>query len=143
LAYAPNDRVEFLKPAVTQELGGLERKPDVVTAIQSHHYMASGERAKATKVCFDLMQYGGVYITFENVRPLTAKGIEVGKEYWRSFQLANGRDVATVEKHLSRFDVDYFPITIIDHLSLLRKTGFSTSEILWYSYMQAGLYSIK
>lgn len=143
LAYASSDRVEFLKPAVTQDLGGLERKLDVITAIQSHHYMTNGERAKATKVCFNLMQHGGVYITYENVRPLTAKGIEIGKEYWKRFQLAKGRDAATVENHLCRFDAEYFPITIMDHLSLLRKTGFSTSEILWYSYLQAGLYSIK
>ncbi|MGD0330643.1 MAG: class I SAM-dependent methyltransferase [Nitrososphaeria archaeon] len=143
LAYVSSDRVEFMKPVVTQDLGDFGKKLDVITAIQSHHYLASGERAKATKVCFELLPLGGVYITFENVRPVTPEGIVFGKEYWRHFQLAKGRDAATVERNLRRFDVEYFPITIMDHLSLLRKTGFSTAEILWYSYMQAGLYSIK
>lgn len=143
LAYVSSDRVEFLKPAATQDLREFGEKLDVITAIQSHHYLSSDERAKATEVCFELMPHGGMYITFENVRPLTAEGIAIGKEYWKHFQLAKGRDAATVENHLCRFDAEYFPITIMDHLSLLRKTGFSTSEILWYSYMQAGLYSIK
>jgi tRNA (cmo5U34)-methyltransferase len=63
--------------------------------------------------------------------------------YWKHFQLSQGRDKETVEKHLQRFDVDYFPITVEEHLSLLRKTGFSTVEMLWLSYMQAGFYCVK
>ena len=143
LAYTSSDRVEFLKPAATQDLREDGRKFDVITAIQSHHYLSKVDRAKATEVCFELIQPGGLYLTFENVRPFTAKGIEIGKEYWKRFQLEKGRDAATVENHLCRFGTEYFPITIMDHLSLLRKTGFSTVEILWYSYMQAGLYAIK
>ncbi|MGA3059507.1 MAG: class I SAM-dependent methyltransferase [Candidatus Bathyarchaeia archaeon] len=143
LENAADDQVEFLKPAATQELGDLGKKFDVMTAIQSHHYLSSNERIKATKVCFELMAHGGVYITFENVRPMTTEGLVIAKEYWKRFQLAKGRDAVTVENHLCRFDTEYFPITIMDHLSLLKETGFSTSEILWYSYMQAGLYSIK
>ena len=143
LTNVSSDRVEVLKPAETQDLGGFRKKLDVITAIQSHHYLASGERAKATKVCFKLMPISGIYITFENIRPVTPEGIVNGKEYWKHFPLAKGRDVTAVEKHLRRFDVEYFPITIMDHLSLLRKTGFSTAEIIWYSYMQAGFYSIK
>ncbi len=143
LANVADGRVEFLKSACTQDLGELGEELDIVTAIQSHHFMAGDERAKATKTCFDLLERGGVYVTFENVRPMTPQGIAIGKEYWKSFQLAKGRDAATVENHLSRFDSEYFPITIMSHLSLLRNTGFSSSEILWYSYMQAGLYAIK
>jgi tRNA (cmo5U34)-methyltransferase len=143
LANVSSDRVEFLKATATQDLGKIGKKLDVITAIQSHHYLASEERAKATKVCFELMLQGGVYITFENIRPATTEGIVIGKEYWKLFQLVKGRDAATVENHLCRFDIDYFPITIMDHLSLLRKTGFSTVEILWYSYMQARFYAIK
>jgi tRNA (cmo5U34)-methyltransferase len=143
LAHLQSDRVEFLKPVTTQGLGHLGEKFDVVTAIQSHHYLSSNERAKATEVCFELMQQGGLYVTFENVRPMTTEGIVIGKEYWKHFQLSKGRDAATVEHHLCRFDTEYFPITILEHFSLLKKTGFSVTELLWYSYMQAGLYSIK
>jgi len=48
-----------------------------------------------------------------------------------------------VENHLKRFNVEYFPINIEEHLSLLRKSGFSVVEMFWYSYMQAGFYCIK
>jgi tRNA (cmo5U34)-methyltransferase len=90
-----------------------------------------------------LLTQRGVYVTFENIRPLTNEGITIGKEIWKNFQLSQGRDSTTVEKHLERFDVEYHPITIEEHLSILRKTGFSTVEMLWYSYMQAGFYAIK
>lgn len=140
----PAGRLEFLTASHTQEFSPkLEEKPDVITAIQCHHYLSREGRAKASKVCYDLLSEGGVYITFENTRPLTDEGIAIGKRYWRNFQLSNGRSEEEVEKHLERFDTEYFPITIEEHLKLLRETGFRTVELFWYSYMQAGFYCIK
>jgi len=140
----PAGRLEFLIASHTQEFSQkLEEKPDVITAIQCHHYLSREGRAKASKVCYDLLSEGGVYITFENTRPLTDEGIAIGKRYWRNFQLSSGRSEEEVEKHLERFDTEYFPITIEEHLKLLRETGFRTVELFWYSYMQAGFYCIK
>jgi len=136
-------RVKFLEPADTQDLPKGLGRFDVITAIQSHHYINREERNKATSVCFELLKPAGVYITFENIRPLTSKGTAIGKENWKNFQLAKGRETAEVQKHLERFDVEYHPVTIEEHLSLLRGTGFATVEMLWYSYMQAGFYAIK
>ncbi|MGD0231966.1 MAG: hypothetical protein ABSC19_16690 [Syntrophorhabdales bacterium] len=48
-----------------------------------------------------------------------------------------------MDEHRSRFGKSYFPITIAEHLELLRATGFSTVEIFWLSHMQAGFYAIK
>jgi tRNA (cmo5U34)-methyltransferase len=136
-------RVQFLEPITTQGLPRNLASLDVITAVQSHHYISAKERIKATAVCFELLKQRGVYVTFENIRPLTNEGITIGKEIWKNFQLSQGRDSTTVERHLERFDVEYYPITIEEHLSILRKTGFSTVEMLWYSYMQAGFYAIK
>jgi tRNA (cmo5U34)-methyltransferase len=47
------------------------------------------------------------------------------------------------EPHFERFDSEYFPITIEEHLKLLRACGFKTVGLFWYSYMQAGFYGIK
>jgi tRNA (cmo5U34)-methyltransferase len=116
---------------------------DVVTAIQSHHYLRPSERVDATRVCFDLLRGGGIYVTFENIRPFSERGVEIGKNYWKNFQLASGREAETVDKHLQRFGTEYFPITVEEHLSLLRNSGFQVVEILWYSYMQAGFYCMK
>jgi tRNA (cmo5U34)-methyltransferase len=137
-------RVTFLKPAATQQL---DIEPDmhfdVVTAIQCHHYMMAEERIAATSACYNTLNVGGVFITFENIRPLTATGIEIGKRNWGHYQLSAGKDQEQVARHLERFDVEYFPITIEKHLELYRNCGFSAVEILWFSYMQAGFYCIK
>lgn len=139
------DMVEFLEPTSTQDLTKFTKteKFDVVTAILSHHYMTCAERVQATKVCFDALAQNGVYVTFEVVMPLTSNGIIIGKENWRNFELAKGRDAQDVDEHINRFNVNYFPIKVEDHLSLLRRIGFSTVELLWYSYLQAGFYCIK
>ncbi len=135
--------VEFLEPAPTEKLANQKTTFDVITAIQSHHYSTTPEHEKATQTCFNLLNPNGVYITFENIRPFTELGREIGKENWKRFQIAAGRDPASVEAHLRRFGIDYYPMTVEEHLASLRKTGFSVVELLWYSIMQAGFYGIK
>lgn len=144
LLFYPAGKVEFLKASSTQEFSQeLEEKPDVVTAIQCHHYLSREGRARATGICYSLLKEGGIYIAFENIRPLTEEGVTIGKRYWGNFQSAHGRNEEEIQKHLERFDTEYFPITVEEHLKLLRETGFRTVELFWYSYMQAGFYCIK
>ncbi|HEX3014535.1 MAG TPA: class I SAM-dependent methyltransferase [Methanobacterium sp.] len=137
-----NRNVEFLESTPSQDIS-LSNPADVITSIQSHHYLSTDERYKAVKACYNNLNENGIYITFENICPLTEKGTEIGKEYWKKFQISKGKTVEDAENHIKRFDVEYFPITVEEHLSLLRKSGFSVVEIFWYSYMQAGFYCIK
>jgi tRNA (cmo5U34)-methyltransferase len=141
-----SDRVTFLKPACTQDLtpectgrGSFE----VITAIQSHHYLSKDERARATRECRGLLKEGGIFVTFENARPLTETGTEIGKLRWKRHQLDSGREPQTVETHLERFGRVFFPLTVEKHLSILRAAGFDVVELLWYSCMQAGFYCVK
>ncbi len=137
-------KVHLLDPCRTQDLAGrIDEVPDVITAVQCHHYLSREERTVAVQVCYDLLAKGGVFITFENIRPLTELGTEIGKRRWGRFQKANGRTVTDVEAHLGRFDREYFPITVEEHLDLLRRSGFETVELLWYSNTQAGFYCVK
>ena len=139
-----DERLEFLGAFATQELSQkLKEKPDVITAIQCHHYLSREDRNKATSVCYDLLKEGGIYITFENIKPLTEDGFVLGKRYWSNFQLSHGRNEDEIQKLLERFNTDIFPITVDEHLKLLKETGFKTVELFWYSYMQAGFYGIK
>jgi tRNA (cmo5U34)-methyltransferase len=144
LASKYQKRITFLQNCPTQEivLGGGE-SPDIITAILCHHYLNSQARADATGNCYKLLKAGGIYITFENIRPFTLRGTEIGKSYWLNFQIASGKTERDAEKHIGRFDTEYYPITIDEHVELLHRCGFGTVELFWYSYMQAGLYCIK
>jgi tRNA (cmo5U34)-methyltransferase len=141
---AGNEKVRYLRPACSQELNGLvKEEPDLITAIQCHHYLSKAEREKAVSVCSDLLSMDGVFITSENVRPFTDRGIEIGKRGWERFQTGMGKSKEEAAAHLARFDKEYFPITVEEHLELYRGAGFRTVELFWYSYMQAGFYCIK
>ncbi len=134
----------FLKPLPTQDFPpGLCASPDVITAIQSHHYLTPDQRKKATQGCYELLRDDGVYITFENIRPATLEGTKIGMEYWKNFQIKSGRDPKVADVNLDRFDREFFPITVEEHLQLLRETGFRVVELFWFSYLQAGFYAIK
>lgn len=118
-------------------------KCDVVTAIQSHHYLNRKERASTTAKCYGMLKRGGIFVTFENTAPATEKGIDIVMDRLRRFQLEYGKDSVAVEENLKRFNTAYFPITISEHIELLKETGFTTCELFWTSYMQAGFYAIK
>jgi tRNA (cmo5U34)-methyltransferase len=138
------DRVLYLERGTTQEIELPPGKtPDVVSAVLCHHYLHEDGRMQATRKCYHMLRKGGLYVTFENIRPLTAAGTELGKANWLNFQISSGKTVAEAEDHLRRFGVEYFPITVEQHLELLRGIGFEVVELLWYSYMQAGFYCVK
>lgn len=122
---------------------GRTDKVDVITAIMSHHYLDAQARADATKNCFDSLKNGGVYVTFETIRPFSEAGVSLGLQRWRMHQLANGKPQEEVEKHISRYGIELLPISIADHLTLLKETGFASAEILWASGLQAGFYAVK
>ncbi len=138
------ERVLFLPAGSTQSLVWDEKKPfDVITAIQAHHYLNPAGRVDATHRCYDLLADGGLYISFENIRPLTEPGVSIALNMVQEFQLGAGKPPADVEQHRARFDTEYFPITVEEHLQNLRLCGYTVVEMLWYSYMQAGFYAIK
>lgn len=139
-----SDRVLFLEPTTTQnisidKLGYL----NVITAILSHHYLSMDERIKATDVCYKLLSSGGIYVTYETIRPITEKGLKIFERYWENFQVSRGRDIKTVSNNIKRFDIEYHPISMEAHFSLLQDCGFKIVELFWYSYMQAGFYCVK
>lgn len=135
-------RFRFLPPVSTHELR-INDKCDVITAINSLHYSKPAIREDAVRVCHNMLNKTGIFITTENIKPMTDDGIKIGKENWKRFQLRKGKEEKEVTKHLERFGTEYFPLTIEEHLKLYRGCGFKTVEMFWYSYMQAGFYCIK
>ncbi|MCL2658511.1 MAG: methyltransferase domain-containing protein [Betaproteobacteria bacterium] len=116
---------------------------DVITAIQSHHYQDEPARKRALENCFRMLAPGGVFVVFENIRPLSEKALPFALKRWENYQTGCGRTATEARAHIKRFDNEYFPISITEHLRLLNEIGFSIVELLWASYMQAGFYAIK
>ncbi len=140
---AGRGNVSFLGEVDTIGLPPREAPVDIITAVQSHHYMSAADRAAAVNRCYTLLRPEGLFIAFENIRPRTDAGIQNALSYWRRFQLEAGRPCEEAEKHLRRFNTEYFPITVEEHFALYDAAGFRTCELFWYSYMQAGFYCVK
>lgn len=134
-------RLTVLSPCATGDLP--DGCFDVVTAIQCHHYLDRRGRRDAVAACFDRLRPGGVLVTSENVRPLSRTGLDLGLRYWARFQERAGKSPSEVAAQLARFDREYFPITLEEHLRLYGSAGFVAVEVLWYSYLQAAFYAVK
>ncbi|MGA2890099.1 MAG: class I SAM-dependent methyltransferase [Terracidiphilus sp.] len=144
LESADPERVSILPAAGSQHLNKeLASQFDVITAIQCHHYLDREQRQAAVESCYRLLKPGGLFLNFENIRPGSERTVEIGKEYWKSYQIRKGKSREAAQEHLERFDRAFFPITLREHLSLFQESGFKTADLFWYSYMQAGFFAIK
>ena len=126
----------------SQEISFLECF-NVVTAIQSHHYMKEEERREAVKRVYDALRDGGIFICFENVVPEseTVKKQELLR--WGRYQQRHGKTEAEALAHNARCGTSYFPLTVREHIDLLKSTGFTDVHVFWYSYMQMGVYAFR
>lgn len=136
-----NKNIEF-KCASSQQLD-YENEYNVITAVQSHHYMSAEQRKAVTEKCYRALKNGGVYITFENIMLSSDVTDKIGTERWKNYLRAYGKTELEIEAHINRRGTEVFPITINEHLELLKTCGFATADILWASYMQAGFFAIK
>lgn len=116
---------------------------DVVAAILSHHYFDRATRETAVQNCFRALKPGGIFLCVENTAPFSAYGVHHMLQRLEAFESAAGRTQEEVKAHSARYGREFFPITISEHVELLRKTGFAVAELFWHSYLQSGFYAVK
>ena len=136
-----DDRITY-RNLSSQELDYSENF-DIVTAIQCHHYLSKEERKLAVTKCCNALKSNGIFIVFENIR-FEDKVIDTSAlKRWENYMLSMGKTTEETKMHLERRNREYFPITISEHISLLKECGFKNAELIWLSNMQAGFMAIK
>lgn len=116
---------------------------NIITAVLAHHYLSKDKRCLAIENCLRMLSKGGMLITCEHVAASCDDGVSISLSRWADYQRSAGKSAEKVESHIARYNVDYFPITIEEHFSLMRDCGFHTVELLWASYSDAVFYAIK
>ena len=139
---AENKQVLDFCVCSSQQLGYTDEF-NIITAIQSHHYMKYDNRVIALKKCYEALKENGVFICFENFAPNCDKSKSIVLNRWGRYQYMHGKSDSDVETHLARYGKNYFPITISEHFNILKNCGFRVIETFWLSYMQVGIYAIK
>ena len=69
------NEVKFLESAPSQDISLLS-PVDVITAVQSHHYLSEDERYKAVKSCYDNLNENGVYVALKIFARLQKKELK-------------------------------------------------------------------
>lgn len=133
--------VEFLK--LPMEGIDYDSQFDVISSILVNHYLSYEERMIAVRDCYNALKEEGIYITFENFAPCDEAMKNLYLKQWKKYQYSKGKSIKECEKHLSRYNTEYFPITIQEQIKMLRDGGFMSVEIFWCSYMQVGILARK
>lgn len=97
----------------------------------------------AAKNCYNALKEKGILITVENFAPCNEAVKKLYLKRWEIYQHSKGKSIRECEKHLSRYNTEYFPITIQEQIRMLRDCGFMSTEIFWCSYMQVGILARK
>ena len=127
----------------SQELSDIEEY-DVITAIMSHHLMQPEERKDVISKIYRALKKEGVFISFENVLPEEDDYLKENElSRWQQFQIEAGKPEEDAESHRARCGVFYFPITVKEHIRLLKEAGFQHVYVFWKTYMQMGIMGIK
>lgn len=117
---------------------------DVITAIQVNHYgTLDDERAKAVQNSYNALKNDGIFITFENYSLYSNVGETLYLRRWQNYQMQQGKSMESSREHVGRYGKDYYPISISEHMEVMKAGGFNVVEILWVSYLQVGLLGIK
>ena len=133
--------VEFFKLPIEEV--NYDSQFDVITSILVNHYMTYKERMIAVRNCYQALKEEGTFITFENFEPCDEAMKNLYLKRWKKYQYSKGKSIEECEKHLSRYNTEYFPITIQEQIMILRNCGFMGVEIFWCSYMQVGILARK
>lgn len=133
--------VEFLKLPI-EEIN-YDSQFDVITSILVNHYMTYEERMIAARNCYHALKEKGIFITFENFAPCDEAMKNLYLKRWKKYQYSKGKSIEECKKHLSRYNTEYFPITIQEQIKILRDCGFMGVEIFGCSYMQVGILARK
>ena len=128
--------------AASHELA-FESEYDVITAVQCHHYYKTEEREEAVLNCYRALRDGGIFITFENIRMSSETSDAIAMKRWVNFLRDHGNSEQDIKMQIDRRGVETFPITVEEHIDLLKRSGFRSLDILWASYLQAGFVAIK
>ena len=84
-----------------------------------------------------------MFIAFENIRMSAEKSDAIALSRWTQFLADHGNSAEDVRVHIDRRGTEVLPITIEEHISLLRECGFRSADLLWTSYLQAGFWAVK
>lgn len=62
---------------------------------------------------------------------------------WARYQQRHGKTKEDAAAHNARCSVNYFSLTVSQHIQLLKDVWFSQIYVFWLSYMQMGIYGMK
>jgi tRNA (cmo5U34)-methyltransferase len=142
--FAGEKRVLILPPVGSAQLPSeFQGQFDVVSAIQCHHYLKREERRQAVVACRRMLKPGGIFLAFENIRHESDMGMEFAIRRWISFQTSQGKSESEARIPVERINHNTFPITVAEHLALLRECDFADAGQLWFAQMQAGFWAVR
>lgn len=133
--------VEYIQSQV-QDLQ-LNSQFNVITSILVTHYLKDNEKRQAINRCYHALKDNGILFILENFAPHSAIVTNLYLKRWKNYQLNHGKSTEESQKHIDRFNKDYFPVTIEENIQLLKDCGFRYIDIFWLSYMQAGILGLK
>ena len=103
----------------------------VVSSFAIHHCRGEGQYLDLYKRIFDCLIQPGIFICCDVVSGENPFFSEYNENEWRTFLDERDFPSEQIDKILSNYHIEDSPLSIPNHLTLLKQAGFSRSDVVW------------
>lgn len=115
----------------------------VVSSLALHHLETKQDKLEFYKKIYSCLNDGGVFI---NADVVLASSEELQKRYieqWKSFMSKNVPEDEVKNKWIPTYYEEDRPVSMMDHIEMLKDAGFKTIDIVWKYYNFAVYMAVK
>ncbi len=109
----------------------------VVSSLALHHLVTKEDKYDFYKKIYSSINSGGIFINADVVLASTDVLQKRYMEQWKSFMLQNVQRDEAENKWIPKYYEEDRPISMIEHIDMLRDAGFKIVDVVWKYYNYA------
>lgn len=106
----------------------------IVSSLALHHLVTKTDKLDFYHKIYDGLNASGVFINADVVLASTDSLQDVYMTQWKNFMLRNVTSFEVENKWIPSYHTEDRPISMLEHLCMLKETGFDNMDIVWKYY---------
>jgi len=115
----------------------------VVSSLALHHLVTDEDKLDFYKKIYNGLKPGGIFVNADVVLASSDTLQESYMEQWKKFMCMNVPEEEVENKWIPTYYAEDRPVSMMKHFEMLKKTGFSTFDVVWKYYNFAVYMAVK
>jgi len=106
----------------------------IISSLALHHIVTTEDKVLFYKKIFGALNNGGVFVNADVVLASTDAIQERFMEKWKEFMRSNVPETEVLNKWIPTYYDEDRPISLLEHIDILREIGFNSIDVIWKYY---------